>query len=276
MENTKPLVSIIMGVYNTKKFDELSYSIETLLNQTYQNLEIIICDDCSTNGVFDYLMKNYSNNEKITIIRNDRNQGLASTSNRCLKYAKGQYIARQDDDDYSDLCRIEKQVSFLNKHSQFDFVSTGFTKFDKDGIWSRMIFKQEPTKRDFKYHSQHVHAATMFRRSCLEAVNGCRVNKHTEKCEDYDLFMRLYASGYKGANLPETLYYYNFPRNFTRKIKYKYKMSEARIRFYGFRAMKLPIVDYFYVLKPVLAGLLPERFRAKMKKRDDHSTEKNI
>ena len=267
MENTRPLVSFIVSVFNTKNFDDLEKSIKSMLNQTYPNIEIIICDDCSTNGVYDFLLAKYSQDERVKIIRNEVNKGPGAGSNACLSVAKGSYIAKQDDDDYSDLNRIEKQVAFLDEHPEFSFVSAGFSKFDNQGIWSSLVLKPEPTKRDFRYHSQHVHASTLFKRDCLDAVGGYRVKNAPKRAEDYDLFMRLYAAGYRGYNLQEVLYYYNFPRNFTRKIKYKYKWGEARVRFYGFRAMKLPLKDYVYVLRPLIAGLIPEKLKTKIKSR---------
>lgn len=261
----KPLVSFIMGVYNTKKFEDLKRSVDNMLGQTYPNIEVVICDDCSTNGAYEFLVENYGDNDRVHLMRNETNQSLGITLNRCLSEAKGKYIARQDDDDYSELDRIEKQVDFLENHPEYSLVSAGLAKFDEDGIWSQIIVKPYPTKFDFKKHSQHIHASSLFKYECLTAVGGYRVAKETARAEDYDLFMRIYAAGMKGHNLQEVLYYYNFPRGNKRKIKYKYKIYEAMVRAKGFRAMKLPVTSYIYVLKPLIAGLMSENLKNKIK-----------
>ena len=259
MQN-KPLVSFIMSVYNTKEFKDLDRSIESILNQTYENCELIICDDCSTNGVYEYLIENYSNNPRVTIIRNIKNSGCAYSPNHALQYSNGDYIARQDDDDYSANDRIEKQMDFLLKNEDYAFVSAGLSKFDKDGVWSTYIPKEKPSKRDFRFTNQFPHAVSLFRRNCLEQINGYRVSNETRRCEDYDLFMRLYAAGFKGYNIQESLYFYNYPRDNSKKGSYKNRINESIIRRKGFRALNLPFFDYFFVLKPLIVGLFPEPF----------------
>lgn len=262
----KPLVSFVMSVYNTKNFDDLKRSVDNMLGQTYENIEVVICDDCSTNGAYEFLIENYGNDKRVILLRNKKNSGAGVARNYALSNAKGKYIAIQDDDDHSDIMRVEKQVCFLENHHNFGFVSAGLAKFDEFGVWDSIVLKQQPNKRDFRIYSQHVHAATMFRSEVLKSVGGYRIAKETSRGEDYDLFMRLYAKGVIGYNLQEILYYYNFKRDLSRHIKYKYKWNEAKIRFKGFRRLKLPIVDYVYVLKPLIAGLIPERLKARIKK----------
>ena len=262
----KPLVSFIMGVYNTKNFNELARSIDNMLGQTYPNIEVVICDDCSTNGVYEYLIENYSKNPKIKVVRNEKNSGAGVARNNAILHAKGEYVAVQDDDDYSSLDRIQKQVDFLENNPEFDLVSAGLVKFDEQGEWAKVQLKPYPTKRDFRKSSQHVHACTLFRKSCLEKVNGYRISKETVRGEDYDLFMRIYAKNMKGYNIPETLYYYNISRKGRKRSKYKHRYYESVIRRKGFKAMRLPIFDYIYVLKPLVVGLFPERVRNFIKK----------
>jgi glycosyltransferase involved in cell wall biosynthesis len=260
-----PLVSFIIGVYNTKKKDELVRSVDSILKQSYPNLEVVFCDDASNNGIYEFLVKQYGGNSKVKILRNNKNCGLGRSLNNCLSVANGKYIARQDDDDYIDSTKIEKQIDFLENNPDYSFVSTGVTKFDENGIWDSFLTKEMPQKRDFRFHSQHVHAATVFTKECLLAVNGYRISPETRRIEDYDLFMRLYAEGYKGYNIQECLYYYNFPRGNARKISYKNKIMEARVRYKGFKALGLPIIDYVFVLRPLIAGLLSENLKQKIK-----------
>ena len=260
-----PLVSFIVGVYNTKSFDDLRRSVDNMLGQTYTNIEVVLCDDHSTNGAYEFLVENYGNDERVVILRNEENINLGRTLNRCLEVAKGSYIARQDDDDYSEITRIEKQVEFLEKHPEYALVSTALSKFDGDGIWHTIKLKPEPQKSDFCKYSQHSHATTLFRTETLKSVGGYRVAPETARCEDYDLFMRIYAAGMKGYNLQDVMYYYNYPRGNKRKIKYKYTICEAKVRANGFKAMNLPITCYVHVLRPLIAGFMGESLKQKIK-----------
>lgn len=237
-----------------------------MLGQTYPNIEVIICDDCSTNGVYEYLLENYGEHPRVKIVRNEQNGSLGRALNHCIEFAKGKYLARQDDDDYSEIDRIEKQVSFLEEHPEYDLVSAGLSKFDEDGRWADIVLPPTPKKVDFCRHSQHIHASTLFRTECLKKVGGYRISKETARAEDYDLFMRIYAAGMIGYNMQQILYYYNTPRGNKRKIKYRYKVREAIVRAKGFRAMRLPIRCYIYVLRPLIAGLLSESMKQRIKK----------
>ena len=80
----------------------------------------------------------------------------------------------------------------------------------------------------------------MIRRECLEKVNGYRVEKKTRRAEDYDLYMRLYAAGYRGYNIQERLLrYFVNPEVMKRKRKYRYRVDEALVRYEGFKALGL-------------------------------------
>lgn len=262
----KPLVSYILGVYNTKSKKDLDRSIYTMLNQTYGNTEIIICDDHSTNGIYEYLISEYSNNPRIKIIRNESNLGLNHSLNKCISAAGGEYIARQDDDDYSNLNKLEKQMSLLLESDDICFVSTGLVKFDKDGLWGETHPIENPTKNDFLRCSPFAHAPSVFKKEVLLAVGGYRISKETIRCEDMDLFMRLYAAGYKGANIPEPLYYYNKSRKETNRRKFKYCYYEAVVRYKGYRLLNFVFFKYIFVLKPIIAYFIPDVILRSIKK----------
>ena len=108
-----PTVSVIMGIYNCEK--TLSDAIDSIINQTYSDWELIMCDDGSTDNTYQIATKYSEKDNRITVIKNDTNSGLAFSLNHCLKYAKGEYVARMDADDISLPNRFEKQVAFLNK-----------------------------------------------------------------------------------------------------------------------------------------------------------------
>ena len=111
-----PLVSVIIPAYNANGF--LSDAINSILNQTYKNLEIIIVDDGSTDETPKILKIFAKKDQRIKIIRNKRNLNIANSLNIGIKSAKGNYIARMDADDISLPHRIKNQMNYLHKHPE--------------------------------------------------------------------------------------------------------------------------------------------------------------
>ena len=113
MNNINSLVSVIMSCYNSE--NTLKSSIESILNQTYKNIEFLIINDASTDTTFE-ILKNYQvENNKIKIFSNNHNIGLTKSLNLLIKNSSGEFIARQDADDISYKNRIEKQVFEMEK-----------------------------------------------------------------------------------------------------------------------------------------------------------------
>ena len=115
-----PLVSVIMSVYNGEKY--LVQAIDSILNQTYQNFEFIIIEDCSTDNSLDILEEYAKKDSRIKIIKKEKNigiKGFIENLNLGISIAKGKYIARMDQDDVSLPERFQKQVDFLEKNSDF-------------------------------------------------------------------------------------------------------------------------------------------------------------
>ena len=119
-------VSVIMSVYNSEQ--TLVNSIESIINQTYSNLEILICDDCSTDDSLKILETYESQDKRIQIIKNKENIGLTKSLNKLINKATGKYIARQDADDVSLEYRIETLISVLKKSKSKIAVSRALVK----------------------------------------------------------------------------------------------------------------------------------------------------
>lgn len=258
-----PEVSVLMGVYNSyKEIDALKKSIESILNQSYKDIEFIICDDGSADGTYDYLKETYGDDKRIILIQNLKNSGLAYSLNQCLSRAGGRYITRQDADDYSDETRLDKEVEFLESHKEYAFVSTNMRNYNEDGIGSEAVMIERPQKEDFLRGSPFSHPATMFRKESLMQVNNYRVAKVTRRCEDFDLFMRMYAVGMRGYNIQEALYYFKFSKKeYLRRRKYRYYFEETLVRFYGFYKMKVLFSPkgILWAMRPSIVGLVPSK-----------------
>ena len=122
-------VSVIMGIYNCAS--TLDESIGSILNQSYSNWELIMCDDGSMGDTYQkalFYKKKYG--DRIILLRNEHNMGLNYTLNKCLEVATGDYVARMDGDDISLPTRFEKEVRYLEEHSEMAIVSTPMIFFD--------------------------------------------------------------------------------------------------------------------------------------------------
>ena len=259
------MISVIMGVYNTKNLELLKKSIYSILNQTYKDIELIICDDCSTDKNIDNILSFFSNNySNVKIIKNKTNMGLAYSLNQCIKISKGEYIARQDDDDISFEDRLQKELDFL-LDKKVDLVGCNINLMNDLVLWGQRKHIDYPTKKDLLRGPVFCHPAILVTKKSLLAVGGYTVNKYTRLCEDYDLYMKLYAKGFVGLNLQLVLY--NYTQNiFTlKKRKFIDRLYEMRVRIYGFRKLKLLFFGLPFVFKPIVSFFVPSIFKKNSK-----------
>jgi len=121
------LVSVIMPSWNTAKW--ISESIQSVINQTYCNWELIIVDDCSNDNT-DEVVASYSD-ERIRFLKNDRNSGAALTRNKAIREARGEWIAFLDSDDLWDTRKLEKMISFAETNN-YSFIYHAYEKIDEE------------------------------------------------------------------------------------------------------------------------------------------------
>lgn len=272
------LISVVIPTYNAET--TIDRCLESVVNQTHTNLQILCCDDCSKDGTWAKLTEWAQKDARITIMQNETNSRAAFSRNRCIENAEGVFIAQIDDDDYCALDRLEKQAQFLLEHEPYDFVGTGAYYFDESGIWghSKRTEGYAPRAEDFLWNAVFLNPSMMYRSEALKAVGGYRIAKETRRGQDYDLHMRLYAAGYRAYVLPDKLTYYYRGKNSFPKCKYEYRIDECKIRFKNFKALGLLPKGIPYAIKPLLVGLVPieyiERFkRIKNQKQVEHKNE---
>lgn len=193
----KPKVSVLMSVYNGEMF--LVEAMDSILEQTYQNWECIVIDDCSTDSTAEILAEYAKKDARVRIYRNERNLRLPGSLNRALSFAEGEYIVRMDADDVSRRDRIEKQVEFMEQHPEIALSASRImslignqviptnlqSRGDADGVAAR-----------FLYFNPVAHPATIFRKKELVSF-GYREQFFCT--EDFDLWIRLLCSGKKIA-----------------------------------------------------------------------------
>ncbi len=254
--NEEKLVSVIMGIYNCQ--DTLAEALESIICQTYPRWEIIMCDDGSGDNTL-RVAKDYAERypDRIRLLTNRQNMGLNVTLNRCLGESAGEYIARMDGDDTCSADRFEKEIAVLNSDLTVAIVSTDMSFFDETGVWGRTNKEAAPTKESFMFKTPFCHAPCMVRKEAYLAVEGYSVDKKLLRVEDYHLWVKMYAKGYRGVNIPECLYQMRDDRNAIRRRKFRYRLNEAYVKACAIKMLKLPIRSYIYCAKPILVGLLP-------------------
>lgn len=247
-------ISVLMSVYNGAK--TLAKAIDSILVQTYEDFEFIICDDGSSDATWQILQQYSKKDQRVICFQNTENIGLGASLNRCLARARGTYIARQDADDYSEPNRLEKTLRYLESN-HLPFAACGVYIVDDAGVWSRRCFPEHINKHIIAQRNPFFHPTMIFLREILASVNGYSETKITCRTEDYDLVMRLAANNIIGQNLQEYLYYvYEPPAAYLRHTA-KTRINEVRVRFAGLQCMHAPITDYFYLIKPIIMALMP-------------------
>ena len=252
----KQIVSIIMGIYNCQ--DTLAKAIDSIIAQTYADWELVMCDDGSKDRTYEIAeayQKQYP--DKIVLLQNEVNQGLSVALNKCLRAANGYLIARQDADDVSLPDRLEKQVAYMNAHTDCAFISCSI--YVNDGT-QRIGIRKHPTKpvaKGFRTGNQFFHQPAMFRREALESIGGYSEDPRLLRVEDYNLWTRLYAAGYFGENIQEALYEALEDRDTYKRRKFKYRINGAYARLLAVDMLNLPKWYKIFALRGIIIGLLP-------------------
>ena len=183
------LVSIIMAVHNEKE-EYLKEAIASILNQTYTNLEFIIIDDCS-NETTQRILGDVKD-ERIKIYRNQTNIGLTKSLNIALTHCNGKYIARMDADDVSYEKRIEKQLLYMETHSQVGVVGC----WTSNNINNKVKHWQGNTSTEWRrvamlFGNYGICHPTAFIRKSILDENNITYNNELKKAQDYDLWLQL-------------------------------------------------------------------------------------
>lgn len=253
----KPLVSVIIACYNASSY--IDQCISSLMKQTYQQFEIIVCDDASTDDSMDKLKKWSASEKRVRLLHNVTNKGTGYTRNRCLEIAQGDFHMLQDIDDYSSPERMETLLDALVMEEGISFVSSQMYAFEKDGSRVNIAFrgkiKEYPTKWNFLWTLPFCHATTMFRHEVLASIKGYLTTTQVNRQEDYEMMMRAYAKGFRGKNIDRVLYFYRYDISNISRIQNQHLINYVKIRYRGFKAMGLLPWGLPFVLKPYLAHL---------------------
>ena len=194
-------VSVIIPTYNRANL--LDRAIQSVLNQTYQDFELIIVDDGSTDNTREVV--GHFADSKIRYIRlNEGTGGCATPRNSALGVAQGEYIAILDDDDFwVDEDKLRAQVDFLDAHTDYVLVGTNMAVVDRDGVevsHSCLPEKDDEIRSQLLWKNCFLHSTVLFRKSTAVDSGGYSCIKGTAYSDDYDMWLKLGAVG-KFANL---------------------------------------------------------------------------
>jgi hypothetical protein len=201
----RPLVSVLLPVYNGKPY--LDAALQSVLSQSYQHFEVIVIDDGSTDGSHE-VVQTYSD-PRIRIFRQS-NQGLPATLNRAIQLSRGEYLARQDQDDLALPQRFERQVDFLESHPSHALTGTWaeiWVGNTDSGRRHEHPAENHILKWELLFNNPFVHSSIMLRKSAVQEVGEYSTDPSRQPPEDYELWSRL-ARQFEVANIPECLQVY--------------------------------------------------------------------
>ena len=198
------LVSVVTPAYNCEKY--LRQTVESVIRQTFEQWEMIIVDDCSTDGTLALAQRLAAQEKRIRVLRNEINQGVSLTRNRGIAEARGEYIALLDGDDLWERDKLERQVALLEKGYDLAYCSYDF--WDENGC---PIEKMKPfiVPERTDYHKMLVSSVVSCSTAmvCAELLKAHPFRKDTYH-EDYALWMELFALPIRAAGDEKVLMHY--------------------------------------------------------------------
>lgn len=210
MEKNKIFVSVLMSVYS-EPVPMLKEAIDSILNQTFQNLEFLVYLDNPDNDEIWNLLKEYKlKDDRLIIHHNEKNRFLAGTLNDELQVAKGDYIVRMDGDDISVPNRIECLVEYMESHPRVGVASSWMKEFGhKRKIDNRIVrYESDFEKMKINYLCQTpiAHAPCIIRRKIVAEYGPALFNERCCKTQDYELWSRLIEAGVVFGMVNKPLY----------------------------------------------------------------------
>lgn len=193
-------VSIVLPTFNGEAY--LADAINSILQQSYENIELILVDDCSTDGTPRIIQEFTQKDSRIRCIRNESNQKLPNSLNIGFAAATGDYFTWTSDDNLYVPVAIEKMAAYLDEHSEMGLVYCDYTIIDEKGQKVRENLLEDPERLLW---TNTVGACFLYRREIAEKIGG--YNSELFLAEDYDYWLRIYQVSEIG-HLSENLYQY--------------------------------------------------------------------
>lgn len=241
-------ISIIMPVYNAQRF--LKQAIDSVLNQSYSEFELILVDDCSTDNSFEILCEYEQKDSRVRVFKNEKNRGVSFTRNFGVSKAKGDYIALIDSDDMWTFDKLQKQLELLEKYPDTDLCYTGSGFVDTNSYKSDFVFSV-PTQVDFKkLLKQNVVSCSsvLLKKEWLLKYPMAHDDMH----EDFAVWLSILKDGGKARGVNEPLLVYRVDRNSKSGNKFKSMAMTYRVyKFMGLNVFKRVYYMAFYIISGI-------------------------
>lgn len=223
-----PRVSVILTTYNKPRY--LRQAIESVMRQTFTDWELIIVNDASPHPEAKKIISEFTDS-RIRYFENPENLGNAKSANRGIREATGEYVARVDDDDaWVSTEKLQRQVSFLDDHSDYVLLGSNIivADFDTDTQQYRTSYplSDAEIRAVFYRYSPFAHSSILFRREVAQGVG--LYDEDLRRIEDYDLWMRLGQWG-KMMNMEECLVCWRSPSRLFKNIP-TLRLSDHRVK----------------------------------------------
>jgi glycosyltransferase involved in cell wall biosynthesis len=216
-----------MSAYNVEKY--VADAIESILNQTFKDFEFIILDDGSTDTTCAIAKSFQIEDERIVLIKNERNIGLTKSLNKGLSIARGKYIARMDADDIALPTRLSVQVNYLENNPGVFLIGAAANIVDQSAVVVDVNVPPTNPEHLLKKRNCILHPTIMF-----QNLSHIYYREKLLYCEDYDLYLRLLSEKMKLRNLPDILLNYRVhDDSISRsKVTTQYLFSKKALEFY--------------------------------------------
>lgn len=226
------MISVIMSAYNESD-NELRNSIESILKQTYRDIEFIIVNDNPENEKVRQVLEYYSGlDSRVKVLENEKNLGLSKSLNKGIEKAGGEYIARMDADDISLPDRFEKQLAFLNRNN-LDLVSAFTINIDQDGNElpqhkQSSTFESIDIRKIMRFTDIVKHPTVLGKAEVFKEMGGYR---ELVPAEDYDLWLRMLSADKAIGCMNERVLKYRIrSESISRKNEYKQFLASRYVR----------------------------------------------
>lgn len=237
-ERTVPSISVVMPAYNAEKY--LREAIESILNQTYTDFELIIINDGSTDKTKE-IIQSYDDS-RIVYIENENNSGICVTLNKGLDIARGKYIVRMDADDIAMPTRLASQFAFMETNTDISVAGCFVERiFDDSSKNDFPPSEKDPVqcRADMLFATCVAHPAVIIRKSILDE-NGLRYDDDYRGMEDYHLWWRC-SKHSNVTNIPEVLLQYRIHKSQVTQIPLTEEFIEKKRQFVALRLSDIGI-----------------------------------
>ncbi len=232
MLSRHPEVSLVMATFNDKP-ELLKVAIDSIVNQTFKDWELIIVDDSKDVATITVIDDYCAADNRIRVIRSTgESYGFVPALNVGLRNAKGKYIGRMDGDDISHPERLMKEVSFLKEHPEFDVVGTHTSIINSSGVVTSATLFPDTGRRFRLFQIMRCpmqHGTILMRRELIDS--GICYDEGFKRSEDLELWLRLQKLGHRLYNIQEILYDFRIEDGYgskRSKIHFKYNIKARK------------------------------------------------